>query len=173
MGDDTWLTVFPTTFHSKMLHDFDSFNVEDLHTVDNGVIDNLLPLLTNSSRAHAWDFLIGHFLGVGHVGHRVGPHHPMMLAKQQQMNDVLKRAVDALDQDILLVVLGDHGMDRKGDHGGDGDLDVSAGLWIYLKGSAFSAKDVPTSHFPQNLPWRTFSTAFDTVDRPGADTRSS
>ena len=148
MGDDTWLTVFPTTFHSKMLHDFDSFNVEDLHTVDNGVIDNLFPLLTNSSRAHAWDFLIGHFLGVGHLGHRVGPHHPMMLAKQQQMNDVLKRAVDALDQDILLVVLGDHGMDRKGDHGGDGDLDVSAGLWIYSKGPAFSAKDVPTSHFP-------------------------
>jgi len=51
-----------------------------------------------------------------------------MLAKQQQMNDVLKRVVDALDQDTLLAVLGDHGMDRKGDHGGDGDLGVSASL---------------------------------------------
>lgn len=71
-----------------------------------------------------------------------------MLAKQQQMNDVLKRVVDALDQDTLLVVLGDHGMDRKGDHGGDGDLEVSAGLWVYSKGSALSAKDVPTSHLP-------------------------
>jgi len=148
MGDDTWLTVFPTAFHPKMLHDFDSFNVEDLHTVDNGVIENLFPLLTNSSQAHAWDVLIGHFLGVDHVGHRVGPDHPTMLAKQQQMNDVLKRVVDALDQDTLLVVLGDHGMDRKGDHGGDGDLEVSAGLWIYSKGPALSAKDVPTSHLP-------------------------
>ena len=71
-----------------------------------------------------------------------------MLAKQQQMNDVLKHVVNALDQDILLVILGNHGMDRKGDHSGDGDLDVSASLWIYLKGPAFSAKDVPTSHFP-------------------------
>ncbi|KAH9995319.1 hypothetical protein BJV77DRAFT_1059736 [Russula vinacea] len=88
MGDDTWLTVFPTAFHPEMSHDFDSFNVEDLHTVDNG---------------------------------------------QQQMNDVLKRVVDALDKDTLLVVLGDHGMDRKGDHGGDGDLEVSSGLWIYSK----------------------------------------
>jgi phosphatidylinositol glycan class O len=148
MGDDTWLTVFPTAFHPKMLHDFDSFNVEDLHTVDNGVINNLFPLLTNSSYAHQWDFLIGHFLGVDHVGHRVGPDHPTMLAKQQQINDVLKRVVDALDQDTLLVVLGDHGMDRKGDHGGDGDLEVSAGLWVYSKGSALSAKDVPTSHLP-------------------------
>ena len=94
---------------------------------DNGVIDKLSPLL-NSSHAHAWDFIIGHFLGVGHVGHRVGPDHPTMLAKQQQTNEFLKRVVNALDQGTLLVVFGDHGMDRKGDHGGDGDLEVSTGL---------------------------------------------
>jgi len=111
-----------------MSHAFGSFNVEDLHSVDNGVIDKLFPLLTNSSHAHAWDSIIGHFLGVDHVGHRVGPDHPTMLAKQQQMNEVLKRVVNALDQDTLLVVLGNHGMDRKGDHGGDGDLEVSTGL---------------------------------------------
>ena len=145
MGDDTWLSVFPTSFHPDMTHDFDSFNVEDLHTVDNGVIANLFPLLTNSSK---WDFLIGHFLGVDHVGHRVGPDHPTMLAKQKQMNDVLQNVVDALDKDTLLVVLGDHGMDRKGDHGGDGDLEVSAGLWIYSKGPALSSKNLPTSHLP-------------------------
>jgi GPI ethanolamine phosphate transferase 3 subunit O len=151
MGDDTWLTVFPTAFHPEMSHDFDSFNVEDLHTVDNGVIANLFPLLTNSTHAHSWDFLIGHFLGVDHVGHRVGPDHPTMLAKQQQMNDVLKRVVDLLDDDTLLVVLGDHGMDRKGDHGGDGDLEVSSGLWIYSKGPALSSKDPPTSDFPHKI----------------------
>jgi phosphatidylinositol glycan class O len=145
MGDDTWLSVFPTSFHPEMTHDFDSFNVEDLHTVDNGVIANLFPLLTNSSK---WDFLIGHFLGVDHVGHRVGPDHPTMLAKQKQMNEVLQNVVDALDKDTLLVVLGDHGMDRKGDHGGDGDLEVSAGLWIYSKGPALSSKSSSTSHLP-------------------------
>ncbi|KAI0263618.1 hypothetical protein BC834DRAFT_938601 [Gloeopeniophorella convolvens] len=155
MGDDTWLTVFPTAFHPEMSHDFDSFNVEDLHTVDNGVISNLFPLLTDSPHAKSWDFLIGHFLGVDHVGHRVGPDHPTMLAKQQQMNDVLTRVVDALDKDTLLVVLGDHGMDRKGDHGGDGDLEVSAGLWIYSKGPTLSAKNVPTT----DLPHKTFPDA--------------
>jgi len=66
------------------------------------------------------------------------------------MNDVLKRVVNALDQDTLLFVLGDHGMDHKGDHGGDGDLEVSPGLWIYSEGSALSTKDVPTSHLPHN-----------------------
>ncbi|KAI0065074.1 hypothetical protein BV25DRAFT_1989330 [Artomyces pyxidatus] len=138
MGDDTWLTVFPTSFHPNMSHDFDSFNVEDLHTVDHGVTANLFPLLTDSPHAASWDLLIGHFLGVDHVGHRIGPDHPAMKAKQQQMNDVLVRVVDVMDEDTLLVVLGDHGMDRKGDHGGDGDLEVSSALWIYSKGPALS-----------------------------------
>jgi hypothetical protein len=36
MGDHTWFTFFSTVFHPKMSHDFNPFNVEDLHTVDNG-----------------------------------------------------------------------------------------------------------------------------------------
>jgi phosphatidylinositol glycan class O len=83
MENDTWLTVFPTAFHPNMSHEFDSFNVEDLHTVDNGVIANLFPLLTNSTLAHLRDFLIDHFFGVDHVGHRVGPDHVTM---QQSSN---------------------------------------------------------------------------------------
>ena len=55
-----------------------------------------------------------------HVGHRVGPENPTAPVKQQQMNEVLQRAVDVLDQDTLLVLLGAHGKDRNGDHGGDG-----------------------------------------------------
>ncbi|KAI0315940.1 hypothetical protein OF83DRAFT_1129538 [Amylostereum chailletii] len=138
MGDDTWLSVFPDSFHPNMTHEFDSFNVEDLHTVDNGVVSHLFPLLTTSPHSKEWDFLIGHFLGVDHVGHRVGPDHPTMRAKQEQMNDVLRQVVDALDEDTLLVVMGDHGMDRRGDHGGDGDLEVSSALWIYSKGKPLS-----------------------------------
>ncbi|KAI0631433.1 hypothetical protein C8Q77DRAFT_1126725 [Trametes polyzona] len=132
MGDDTWTTVFPQSFETNMTFPYDSFNVEDLHTVDEGVIEHLLPLLQDKQAP--WDVLIGHFLGVDHVGHRLGPDHPTMRAKQQQMDDVLRRVVDHLDDDTLLVVLGDHGMDRKGDHGGDGDHETSAALWVYSKG---------------------------------------
>ncbi|KAF8907063.1 alkaline-phosphatase-like protein [Gymnopilus junonius] len=118
MGDDTWMSVFPDTFEPNMRFPYDSFNVEDLHTVDEG----------------PFDFLIGHFLGVDHVGHRVSPYHPSMKTKLQQMNDVLSRVVELLEEDTLLVVLGDHGMDRSGDHGGDSPLETSAGMWIYSKG---------------------------------------
>ena len=117
-----------------MTFPYDSFNVEDLHTVDEGVIKHLFPLLEDPSKP--FGFLIGHFLGVDHVGHRVGPDHPSMKAKLQQMNNVLTRVVEKIDDDTLLVVLGDHGMDRSGDHGGDGILEVSSAMWIYSRGHA-------------------------------------
>jgi phosphatidylinositol glycan class O len=109
MGDDTWMSVFPDTFEANITFPYDSFNVEDLHTVDEGVIRHLFPLLEDPSKP--FDFFLGHFLGVDHVGHRVGPDHPSMKAKLQQMNHVLTRVVETLDDDTLLIVLGDHGMD--------------------------------------------------------------
>ncbi|KAF8757235.1 Type I phosphodiesterase / nucleotide pyrophosphatase [Rhizoctonia solani] len=137
MGDDTWETVFPGAFNQS--YPFDSFNVEDLHTVDRGVIHNIFPLLQN--HGENWDVIIGHFLGVDHVGHRLGPSHPTMKAKLQEMNQVLTRVVELLDDDTLLVVLGDHGMDKRGDHGGDGELETSSGLWLYSKGHALTSPD--------------------------------
>jgi phosphatidylinositol glycan class O len=140
MGDDTWTSVFPKSFEVNMSFPYDSFNVEDLHSVDEGVIRHLFPLLQKEHQA-SWDVLIGHFLGVDHVGHRVGPNHPTMKLKQQQMDTVLRRVVQEMDDDTLLVLLGDHGMDSKGDHGGDGDLETSAAMWIYTKGPALSTPE--------------------------------
>ncbi|KAF7331568.1 GPI ethanolamine phosphate transferase 3 [Mycena kentingensis (nom. inval.)] len=132
MGDDTWMSVYPDTFALNMTFPEDSFNVEDLHSVDDCVIRHMFPLLEDASRP--FDFLIGHFLGVDHVGHRVGPDHPKMREKLTQMDGVLRRVVDLLDEETLLVVLGDHGMDRSGDHGGDGEHETSSAMWVYSKG---------------------------------------
>ncbi|GBE83895.1 GPI ethanolamine phosphate transferase 3 [Sparassis crispa] len=152
MGDDTWTAVFPDAFAPGLCFPYDSFNVEDLHTVDAGVERHMLPLLAD--RSAPWDVLIGHFLGVDHVGHRVGPDHPTMHAKLAQMDAVLRRVVELLDEDTLLVVLGDHGMDRRGDHGGDGVLETSSALWVYSKG--FPLTD-PSALIPAEfLPRQTF-----------------
>jgi len=154
MGDDTWMTVFPTSFEHDKTFPYDSFNVEDLHTVDEGVIRHLFPLLEEDIKS--WDIIIGHGLGVDHVGHRVGPDTPTMAKKLEQMNDVLTRVVERLDLDTLLIVLGDHGMDTRGDHGGDGELETSPGVWIYSKGVALAGPTLsgipvsllPTTTFP-------------------------
>lgn len=126
VGDDTWLNVYPSHFNISI--PYDSFNVEDLHSVDEGVNRHLFDLMKSDV-----NLIIGHFLGVDHVGHRVGPSHSTMFNKLTYINSILNKVVDALDDDTLLVVLGDHGMDDKGDHGGDSDLETSTGLWIYSK----------------------------------------
>jgi len=140
LGDDTWTALFPGYFEANISRAYDSFNVWDLHTVDNGVVDNIMPLVS-SERKGEWDVMFAHFLGVDHAGHRYGPNHPAMTAKLQQMDGVLRDLVKKLDDDTLLVVMGDHGMDGKGDHGGESDDEVEAALWMYSKKGVFGRTD--------------------------------
>ncbi len=130
LGDDTWTALFPGYFEPNISRAYDSFNVWDLHTVDNGVLDHIFPLM-EPERKQEWDLLIGHCLGVDHAGHRYGPSHPAMREKLGQMDEFIRRLVDTVDDDTLLVVMGDHGMDGKGDHGGESDDEIEAALWMY------------------------------------------
>ncbi|EDN08663.1 conserved hypothetical protein [Histoplasma mississippiense (nom. inval.)] len=132
LGDDTWQSLFPDLFEANLSRPYESFNVRDLHTVDNGVIEHLFPLL-HAENATKWDVIVGHFLGVDHAGHRYGPNHAAMAAKLQQMDRVIRDVMRSIDESTLLVVMGDHGMDGKGDHGGESDDEVEAALWMYSK----------------------------------------
>lgn len=135
LGDDTWHSLFPGYFDANLTHPYDSFNVWDLHTVDTGVTEHLMPLLR--SETGKWDVIFGHYLGVDHAGHRYGPDHSAMNDKLKQMDRVIRDIINALDDKTLLVVMGDHGMDTKGDHGGESDDEVEAALWVYSKKAVF------------------------------------
>ncbi|KAK2803860.1 hypothetical protein FQN50_006868 [Emmonsiellopsis sp. PD_5] len=136
LGDDTWHALFPGLFEESLTRPYDSFNVWDLYTVDNGVNEHLFPLL-HADNSTKWDVIFGHYLGVDHAGHRYGPDHAAMAAKLRQMDQVIRDIIKAIDDDTLLVVLGDHGMDSKGDHGGESDDEVEAALWMYSKKGIF------------------------------------
>ena len=84
MGDDTWLGLYPDTMTKTF--DYPSLNVKDIHTVDNGVVAHLIPELEKYDA----EFVIGHFLGVDHIGHTYGPSHTTMGEKLLQMDQVLK-----------------------------------------------------------------------------------
>ncbi|CAG8450303.1 11777_t:CDS:1 [Funneliformis caledonium] len=140
MGDDTWVSLFPDQFEKNMTHPFPSFNVWDLHTVDNGILNLLIPTLKRESYRERssvsgsdWDVLIAHFLGVDHCGHRYGPDHPAMSEKLNQMNMMIRDVVESVDEDTIVLVMGDHGMDPKGDHGGDSNNEVESALFMYSK----------------------------------------
>ncbi|KAI5299522.1 hypothetical protein KEM56_003174, partial [Ascosphaera pollenicola] len=88
-----------------------------------------------------WDVVFAHLLGVDHAGHRYGPQHTAMAAKLKQMNTLIEDVMQKIDDETLLVVLGDHGMDAKGDHGGESDDEIEASLWMYSKKPAFGRTD--------------------------------
>ncbi|KAF3490625.1 phosphoethanolamine transferase class O [Arthroderma uncinatum] len=136
LGDDTWHALFPGYFEEELTHAYDSFNVWDLFTVDNGVTDHIFPLL-HADNSTKWDVLIGHYLGVDHAGHRYGPDHPAMADKLAEMDTLIRKMIDAIDDKTVLVVMGDHGMDPKGDHGGESDDEIEAALWMYSKKGVF------------------------------------
>ncbi|KAL9325757.1 hypothetical protein ACSQ67_006402 [Phaseolus vulgaris] len=92
MGDDTWTQLFP--HHFERSYPYPSFNVKDLHTVDNGCIDHLLPSLYEED----WDVLIAHFLGVDHAGHIFGVDSTPMIEKLEQYNTILEDTGDEIMQ---------------------------------------------------------------------------
>lgn len=149
LGDDTWTALFPGYFESNISRAYDSLNVWDLHTVDNGVTEHIMPLLETEKKAE-WDIMFAHYLGVDHAGHRYGPNHPAMTSKLQQMDVLIRGLVENLDDETLLVVMGDHGMDGKGDHGGESDDEVEAALWMYSKKGIFGRTDPAFVIPPQN-----------------------
>lgn len=135
-GDDTWTAMFSPFLNQSLTYPYDSLNVWDLHSVDNGVIDHIFPLLEKENQTK-WDVLIGHFLGVDHCGHRYGPDHFAMKTKLEQLNDVISDVMKKISDDTLLVVFGDHGMDSTGNHGGESADEVEAALFMYSKKKHF------------------------------------
>lgn len=168
VGDDTWLGVFPAGETSEEfiwgvedVKPFDSFNVEDLDTVDHGVRLHLLKLMDEKKQGNdEWDIIVAHGLGLDHAGHRFGALHSETTRKLKETQFLLEDVVERLEEDTLLVVLGDHGMTDRGDHGGDTRDEVDAALWVYSKGAALTSAKWYTH--PLSSPRHPLSSLFNT-----------
>lgn len=161
LGDDTWLQLFPFSKDSvwknqnqSNSHFFPSFDVWDLHTVDNGILEYWNSTLEQiHSRQNQKSITIGHFLGVDHAGHRYGVFHEQMHAKVQQMNQIIEQTIDLMDENTLLMVMGDHGMNDFGDHGGDSPLEVESALFFFSKTFALrSSNNISNDLIPPTIP---------------------
>ncbi|KAF5223413.1 hypothetical protein C3747_69g131 [Trypanosoma cruzi] len=146
LGDDTWLNMFPDddddTTPWKRTHASPPYNISDFETNDNNVTKNILPTLLSETLEKAPSdyakLIIGHYLGVDHVGHRHHADHP-------EMDRALAR-IDAMVHNLthfmrhqrktrmrtLLLLFGDHGMTNAGDHGGDSFQEIETFLYAEL-----------------------------------------
>lgn len=121
-GDDTWIKLFPGSF--DVSEGTSSFFVADFTEVDNNVTRHLDKELNEQE----WDCLILHYLGLDHIGHKGGPKSVFMPSKQREMDLIAQRIYQNLQEDTLFVLLGDHGMNELGNHGGSSAGETSAGL---------------------------------------------
>ena len=62
LGDDTWLALYPNV-PFKHLFVYPSFDVHDLDTVDNGILQHLWTVI-DETRHEQSSFIIAHFLGM-------------------------------------------------------------------------------------------------------------
>ncbi|OMJ26877.1 GPI ethanolamine phosphate transferase 2 [Smittium culicis] len=141
-GDDTWLRLFPNSFSEY--EGTTSFYVSDTVQVDLNVTRNLDKTFSNptNSNTHNWDVLILHYLGLDHIGHLEGPNSKLMPPKQKEMDDIVKKIYSQIEKNdiernkasngkskpTLLILLGDHGMNELGNHGGNSAGEVSPAM---------------------------------------------
>ncbi|QPG75131.1 hypothetical protein FOA43_002474 [Brettanomyces nanus] len=127
-GDDTWLKLFPDYFSKS--DGTSSFYVSDYTIVDQNVTRHL-PEELSSDGLLQWDGMILHYLGMDHIGHKGGSQSANMPAKQRELDTVVKKIFDSLiskDNNTLMVLLGDHGMNDAGNHGGSSIGEVSPAM---------------------------------------------
>ncbi|CAD6196308.1 unnamed protein product [Caenorhabditis auriculariae] len=137
LGDNTWSSLYPKRFSRVVA--FDSFDINDLNSID----DAIRPVLAEEVKTSNASLIVAHFLGVDHCGHKFGPFHPMMSVVLKKIDDVIAETIEEMRDDDLLIVLGDHGMTSTGDHGGDSDDEINAGILVSSKKRKLSLPSSP------------------------------
>ncbi|AOW04673.1 GPI ethanolamine phosphate transferase 2 [Yarrowia lipolytica] len=145
-GDDTWIKLFPGMFDD--CEGTASFFVSDYTEVDNNVTRHIDTQLDQKTE---WDVLILHYLGLDHIGHKTGPESPFMPAKQKEMDDIFDKLYNSCDDDTVLILLGDHGMNEVGNHGGSSAGETSAAM--VFASPKFETAQLTETAETSPLPW--------------------
>ncbi|CCK69681.1 mannose-ethanolamine phosphotransferase LAS21 KNAG_0C05830 [Huiozyma naganishii CBS 8797] len=150
-GDDTWLKLFaPANETFQEWEGTNSFFVSDFTQVDLNVTRHIPTQLQEKDQ---WDTLILHYLGLDHIGHKGGAYSHFMPEKHKEMDNVLKDLYENVDPDTLIVVMGDHGMNDVGNHGGSSPGETHAGLvFLSEKLSRFPKPHSQYETIPLNTP---------------------
>ncbi|KAK4123891.1 alkaline phosphatase-like protein [Parathielavia appendiculata] len=155
-GDDTWLKLFPGTFDRA--EGTTSFFVSDFTEVDNNVTRHISAELKRND----WNIMILHYLGLDHIGHKGGPRSPHMVAKQREMDGIIRQIYAAIESEdhlrsTLFVFCGDHGMNDAGNHGASSPGETSPAL-VFMSPKLRDLKRNLQSPLPESEDFQYYST---------------
>lgn len=120
-GDDTWIKLFDFSSNKVCentydIQDYDSCDANVYKYLSEAAITHRLP---NREVKHKYDFLVGHFLAIDHIGHATSSITDKQIdVKLNQISSFLKHLIKIMDDETILIVTGDHGMRADGNHGG-------------------------------------------------------
>ena len=136
LGDETWMVLYKSLISESFTSP--SFDVYDLHGVDNNIIKHLPKVIEK----HNSSFVIAHFLGVDHCGHVFSYQNNNVIEKINELDSFINdEIIPQLGQKDLLVVMGDHGMTDSGSHGGMSKEEIET--FFYAYSPSFNFKNIP------------------------------
>lgn len=148
-GDDTWISLFDKSMFTRSRETL-SLYASDYTSVDTNVTEMALP--ETSMNPIDWDFLILHYLGLDHLGHIFGTNQsPLIDKKLLEMDSVIKEMhanMAAKSHKTLMIICGDHGMSREGNHGGGSRLESETAMLFLPVNRQFTGT---RSHYNQNV----------------------
>jgi len=125
-GDPLWVEYFPQEFTES--GPALGFNIKDPN-VDLDVISFMNKKLAEND----FDLLLTHILSVDHMGHSYGLKDDRVKEKIAVNDQLILDIIDTIDDDTTLVILGDHGMDALGTHGGGSIDETSTAIVAFHK----------------------------------------
>ena len=75
-----------------------------------------------------------HGIGSDHIGHTYGIFHEKIGEKLSEMDELAVKIIEAMDDNTILFIMGDHGMSDEGDHGGGSKGETETVIGAYYKG---------------------------------------
>jgi phosphatidylinositol glycan class O len=132
-GDHIWMDMFNHYF-DKEWH-YSSHNIRDLDTVDQSVTADIFEVLEKSKTdlEYKYNLFVCHLLGIDHAGHTFHANHTEIQRKLLETEKVIEDIINALDNDTILLLYGDHGMTNDGNHGGGSQNEVKTVIFGYSK----------------------------------------
>ncbi|TNV84606.1 hypothetical protein FGO68_gene1923 [Halteria grandinella] len=127
-GDYIWSDEFAPYFNRSFPHS--SFNVQDLDSHDNATSRDLRREVKDMN----FTLLLGHLIGVDHGGHSGGANNKQIERKLRETETLIKDMIELMDNDTVIMVYGDHGMNNEGHHGGNSLQELRSAFFAYTKG---------------------------------------
>jgi len=125
-GDTLWNDYFSQDLN--VAPSIRTFDIKDMD-VDGGTITYVKDKIKDGD----FDMLIGHMLVADHMAHSYGIADYRVAEAIKRIDDFIQDVVELMDDETILLIMGDHGSDKTGDHGHDSVDETTTAVVAYHK----------------------------------------